>query len=73
MQRLANRVALITGASGGLGRATALRFAQERARLCLADRVSCEGAGAGEGRGRHRNRCGPMSPWLTRGDGGGTG
>jgi 3-oxoacyl-[acyl-carrier protein] reductase len=42
MQRLANRVALITGASGGLGRATALRFAEEGAKLCLADRVSCE-------------------------------
>ena len=30
---------IITGASGGLGRATARRFAQEGARLCLADRV----------------------------------
>lgn len=39
MKRLIDRVAIITGASGGLGRATALRFAQEGARLCLADRV----------------------------------
>ncbi len=39
MQRLANRVAIVTGAAGGLGSATALRFAQEGARLCLADRV----------------------------------
>ena len=39
MKRLVDRVAIITGASGGLGRATALRFAQEGARLCLADRV----------------------------------
>ena len=39
MKRLLDRVAIITGASGGLGRATALRFAQEGARLCLADRV----------------------------------
>jgi 3-oxoacyl-[acyl-carrier protein] reductase len=39
MKRLVNRVAIITGASGGLGRATARRFAQEGARLCLADRV----------------------------------
>jgi len=34
------RIALITGAAGGLGRATALRFAEEGASLCLADRVS---------------------------------
>lgn len=39
MKRLIDRVAIITGASGGLGRATALRFAQEGARLCLADRL----------------------------------
>ncbi len=39
MQRLVNRVAIITGASGGLGRATAVRFAQEGARICLADRA----------------------------------
>jgi len=39
MQRLANRVAIITGAAGGLGRAAAKRFAQEGATLCLADRV----------------------------------
>lgn len=40
MQRLINRVAIITGAAGGLGRATARRFAQEGASLVLADRVS---------------------------------
>ena len=39
MKRLVDHVAIITGASGGLGRATARRFAQEGARLCLADRV----------------------------------
>jgi 3-oxoacyl-[acyl-carrier protein] reductase len=35
-----DRVALVTGAAGGLGRATALRFASEGARLCLLDRVA---------------------------------
>ena len=39
MQRLPNRVALVTGAAGGLGRAIALRFAQEGAKLCLLDRA----------------------------------
>lgn len=39
MKRLANRVAIITGAAGGLGRATAKRLAQEGAKLCLADRA----------------------------------
>ena len=42
MQRLLNRVAIVTGASGGLGRAIALRFAQEGAKLCLADRVQSD-------------------------------
>ena len=39
MKRTPDRVALITGACGGLGRATALRLAQEGAHLALFDRV----------------------------------
>jgi|LauGreDrversion4_2_1035121.scaffolds.fasta_scaffold187813_2 3-oxoacyl-[acyl-carrier protein] reductase len=39
MKRLDQRVALITGAAGGLGRATALRLAREGASLCLSDRA----------------------------------
>jgi 3-oxoacyl-[acyl-carrier protein] reductase len=35
--KLHNRVALISGAGGGIGRATALRFAREGARLVLSD------------------------------------
>jgi NAD(P)-dependent dehydrogenase (short-subunit alcohol dehydrogenase family) len=42
MKRLQDLVALITGAAGGLGRATALRFAREGARLCLADRAPAQ-------------------------------
>jgi NAD(P)-dependent dehydrogenase (short-subunit alcohol dehydrogenase family) len=35
--RLADKVAIITGAASGIGRATALRFAQEGARVVVAD------------------------------------
>ena len=40
MKRMPERVALITGAAGGLGSASALRLASEGARLCLLDRVA---------------------------------
>ncbi len=36
--RLAGKVAVVTGGGSGIGRAAALLFAQEGARLCLADR-----------------------------------
>ena len=40
--RLANKVAVITGAGSGIGRATAIRFAEEGAALYLAD-IDAEG------------------------------
>ena len=43
MGRLTGRVALITGASGGIGRATALLFAQEGARIVATDVNNEEG------------------------------
>jgi 3-oxoacyl-[acyl-carrier protein] reductase len=41
--RLKERVAIITGAAGGIGGAVARRFAAEGAHLCLADRWGCVG------------------------------
>lgn len=38
--RMVNKVALVTGAGSGIGRATALAFAQEGAKLVLADRMT---------------------------------
>ena len=35
--RLIDRVAIITGAASGIGRATAIRFAQEGAKVVVAD------------------------------------
>ncbi|MBX3024090.1 glucose 1-dehydrogenase [bacterium] len=41
--RLANKVALITGAGGGIGRASARRFAAEGARVVVSDAIEAAG------------------------------
>ena len=41
--RLANKVAIVTGAASGMGRATAVRFAKEGAKVVIADMLEDEG------------------------------
>jgi NAD(P)-dependent dehydrogenase (short-subunit alcohol dehydrogenase family) len=48
VRRLAGKVALITGAGAGIGRASALRFAREGARLVLGDIDAAAGAESAE-------------------------
>ncbi|MBY0511371.1 MAG: SDR family NAD(P)-dependent oxidoreductase [Rhodospirillaceae bacterium] len=42
MGQLSGKVAIVTGAASGIGRASARRFAQEGAKVCAAD-MNAEG------------------------------
>ena len=41
--RLANKVAIVSGAASGMGAATARRFAKEGAKVVIADQLEGEG------------------------------
>src|SRR6185436_630187 len=65
--RLTNKVALVSGAANGIGRASALRLAREGASLCIVDREGDalqEVARAAEGLGLGRRALAITADWT---------
>ncbi|MGA0798681.1 MAG: SDR family NAD(P)-dependent oxidoreductase, partial [Candidatus Nanopelagicales bacterium] len=57
MDRLKDRVATITGGGSGIGRATAIRFAQEGAKVVIADLDEINGRKVADEVGGHFIKC----------------
>lgn len=57
MERLKDRIATITGGGSGIGRATAIRFAQEGARVVIADLDEINGRKVADEVGGHFIKC----------------
>src|SRR5438105_15845558 len=64
---LQGKTAVITGASTGIGRASALRFAQEGARLVLAEVRDAEGGALGKGIARRGGTAGSVRTAVSGG------
>jgi NAD(P)-dependent dehydrogenase (short-subunit alcohol dehydrogenase family) len=61
--RLTGKVAIVTGAAQGMGRAIALRYAQEGAKVIIGDLKQAEGQSVAE---EIRRQNGVLATWVIR-------